>query len=145
MGLHGETRINSQFLDCIEKCLYCCITCGKAHYGLAGTQSGEAFAPIHLPLLECARICGTTANFLSYGSVFWKAACGHCADICEECAGEYAQTSGNEKVRAAAEGCRECAAACRELAEQYEPFAKPARGRTARGWVWVAVRPSSGN
>jgi hypothetical protein len=146
MSRNGGSRWTQETLACIEKCLCCCICCGGPYQGSA--DQGEARRGLlrALPLLECAEICRATAYFLRRDSEFWKAACTLCADVCEKCARECEQLSGDEQIRACAQSCAQCAAACRQLVkmgktsvshhagESESCLAIPPAGNQPAGW-----------
>jgi len=115
---------NSRILDGIEKCLYCCIECGRAFQARTRPQGAELPEALQLSLVECAEICRTTASFLRWDSAYWEAACALCADICMKCAWECARVSEDEQIRIARDACEQCAVLCRELAGRREPFSR---------------------
>lgn len=50
-------------------------------------MGGKHAAPVHLGLLiDCAKICEMSADYMLRESMFHGEVCGLCADVCDECA-----------------------------------------------------------
>ena len=144
MNRNGRSRWTQETLACIERCLDCCITCGKARQSFAEQDEARRWFLRALPLLECAEICRATASFLRRDSEYAEAACVLCADVCEKCARECEQFSGDEQMRACAQSCEQCAAACRQLVEvgriSVSHHAREEKSRMAVSRVWEPTR-----
>ena len=79
-------------------------------------MGGEHADPKHLQLLmDCAKICALSVDFMARGSDFHKEICRICADICEACA-ESCEALDGEEMQRCADACRKCAEECRAMA-----------------------------
>ncbi|MES2673659.1 MAG: four-helix bundle copper-binding protein [Pseudomonadota bacterium] len=106
---------NPIVLDCIENCSSCHETCTYAALNHCLPMGGKHAEPEHFKLmLECAKICETSAYFLLSDSSFRTEVCDLCADICEACAESCADLSGMEDCVTA---CNLCADSCRALVD----------------------------
>lgn len=100
--------------SCIEACSTCHRVC-LAAMSECLKQGGEHADAAHLRLLvDCAEICGTSANFMLRRSDLHPVICAACAEICERCA-ESCATLDSETMQHCAEVCRACAASCRTM------------------------------
>lgn len=105
--------VDSMSLDCIENCSSCHETCTYAAFNHCLQMGGEHTDPEHFKLLlECAKICETSAYFLLSDSSFRTEICDICAEICEACADSCADLSGMEDCITA---CNQCADSCRAM------------------------------
>lgn len=72
----------------------------------------------HLGLLiDCARICEISADYMLRESEFHPEICGICADVCDECAKSCDQFQGDDQMEDCAQKCRVCASTCRQMAK----------------------------
>ncbi len=98
--------------DCIDACQLChdhCLT-EIAH---CLTLGGDHAEPTHINLMmDCARVCETTAALMLTGSEFYRSQAAVCAEICEACA-QQCETLG--QMDACVRVCRECAQQCEQL------------------------------
>lgn len=91
--------------SCLESINYC------THRG------GKHVEPEHLGLLvDCAKICDISADYMLRESRFHGQVCGVCADICEECAVSCDQFRDDIQMQDCATKCRACADTCRQMA-----------------------------
>lgn len=114
MGI-GDGRLGTA----AELCMECHLACVETmhHCLVAG---GELAAAEHIGILrDCAEICLTNAHFLLSGSYFHTRTSSICADACDTCAIECAQSEDDHRLHACAEIARRCADACRRLAAQF--------------------------
>jgi hypothetical protein len=96
-------------LDCYHVCTETSQHCLK--------MGGKHAEPEHLNLMmDCAKICLTTADFLMRNSRNSSALGDLCARICEACADDCQKLDGEEMKRCA-EVCRTCATTCRAMAK----------------------------
>ena len=100
--------------DCIDNCSRCSQTCYKTALNHCLEAGGKHVEPEHFTLmLNCAKICETSAYIQLSGSYFSGQICKLCAEICEACADSCEQIGGmDECVKA----CRTCAASCQKMA-----------------------------
>lgn len=98
----------------IRTILICYKTCLETldHCLSMGGKHAEAS---HIKLLmDCARICDTTADFVGRNSDYHKELSRICADICDACAESCEKLEGKE-MEECAKACRKCGEACREM------------------------------
>lgn len=77
---------------------------------------GRHAEPEHIAvLMDCARICETSADFMSRQSRFHGDVCMLCAYICEECTRSCSIFAGDEQMKECALKCTACADSCREM------------------------------
>lgn len=100
--------------NCIDNCSSCHQICLKTAMNHCLQVGGEHLEPNHFRLMmDCAKICATSAAFQLSGSAFSKQICAVCAKICEACAQSCEEVGDMEEcVRA----CRKCAESCFEMA-----------------------------
>ncbi len=80
------------------------------------SMGGDHVEEKHMKLMmDCAKICATTTDFMTRNSQFHGDVCGVCADICEACA-KSCEKLGGEEMERCSKACRECAKACKEMA-----------------------------
>ena len=115
MLLTEEARYSELALNCIEKCLYCFVTCRTTCQNCVAGENPHHPLLRNIPLLQCAELCRDVRTFLERGSELWDVACSLCADLCESCARECKQVPDDEQFRICGEACEECAATCRLL------------------------------
>lgn len=102
--------------ECIENCQTCYATCVAtiAHCLQKGGQHSEG-AHIGV-LMDCAKACETSADFMLRNSSLHKQVCGVCAEACERCASDCERMADDEMMRRCADICRRCAESCRRMA-----------------------------
>ena len=104
---------------CIQNCLECYKVCLKT-VSESLQQGGEQVEQQHITLLlDCARICQTTAEFMIMQSPLHLETCELCSDICEECADECEEMiEGDSFMQQCVESCRRCAESCRAMSSE---------------------------
>jgi hypothetical protein len=109
----------SSIETCIRNCTECYQVCLRAVSDCL-QKGGEHAEHSHITLmLDCARICQTSAEFMLMQSPLQTETCDLCADICEECADECEEmTEGDQVMEKCAEVCRRCAESCRSMSEE---------------------------
>lgn len=102
--------------QCIANCVECHRVCLEtlSHCLQKGGRHAEA-AHIRL-LLDCAKICATSADFMIRGSTLHGRTCWVCAEVCEACAQDCEQMADDKTMRRCVETCRRCAESCRAMA-----------------------------
>ena len=105
-------NIDPQLQACIDACQRChdhCLT-EVAH---CLTFGGDHAEPTRITLLlDCARVCQTTAALMLTGSRFHRSMCAVCAQVCEACA-QQCEMLG--KMDDCARACRDCAQQCEQM------------------------------
>jgi hypothetical protein len=100
--------------DCADICSSCSTICYSTALNHCLEMGGKHVEPEHFKLmLNCAKICETSACLELSGSSFSAQLCGICADICEACAKSCEEVG---EMEACVEACRKCAASCRQMA-----------------------------
>jgi hypothetical protein len=113
-GVVGKRR-TSEMDECMRNCLECAGVCLET-IPQCLQAGGKHAAPDHIMMLiNCARICSTSAEFLVSGSKQHVYTCGACAEICQECSDDCARTGGEDFMRRCAEVCKRCAESCRAM------------------------------
>lgn len=108
---------HQQYQNCIDACYACAVACSHcASECLKEENVRELRRCIQLDL-ECASICKSSADIMSFGSNFSGNICRVCADICQTCADECEKHAemGMNHCRDCAQACRKCAQACEEM------------------------------
>ena len=101
---------------CIDACQSCHDICIETLQHCL-TTGGKHAAPDHIrTLMDCVRICETSADFMLRGSPLHVHTCAACAAVCEACAASCDQLGGAEMKRCAEE-CRRCADSCRAMSQ----------------------------
>ena len=79
------------------------------------SMGGKHAEPAHMQLMmDCSKICVTSADFMARGSQHHSAVCQICADVCEACA-DSCKTLEGEEMKRCAEACEKCATVCRKM------------------------------
>jgi hypothetical protein len=121
--VHGSTTTepgsSSHSVDelrrCAETCFECYRVCTETVQSCL-SKGGMHATPEHIAvLLDCARICQVSGDFLLRGSPRHQVTCEACATICEECAADCRKMSGDEEMARCAEVCTRCAESCRHM------------------------------
>ena len=111
--MHHLSHLSEELKHCVQICSDCrdvCLSTAANHCLEAG---GEHVAPDHFRLmLDCAEICGVSANFMLRNSPRHKLTCGICAQICEACADDCERIGDMDEC---VESCRRCAESCRKM------------------------------
>lgn len=114
---HSHGMSNAEMQQCIRECLDCYATCTAtaAHcLTLGGEHAGVEHQTI---LLDCARICQTSADFMLRGSHMHAQVCAVCAEACRACERACERLgSGDAMMKQCAEACRRCAESCERMA-----------------------------
>ena len=106
--------LSNQNTDCIEQCSSCSQICYSTALNHCLKAGGKHVEPEHFTLmLNCAKMCETSACLQMSNSSFSKKVCKLCAEICEACAANCESIGDmDECVRA----CKQCAESCRKMA-----------------------------
>lgn len=112
---HG--KMSEEVRKCIEDCIQCYRICTETvqHCLKMGGKHAEAS---HIgELLDCARICDISAEFMLRSSRFQHEECRICADVCRACAESCNRLAeGDRLMLDCADTCRRCAASCDRMA-----------------------------
>jgi hypothetical protein len=104
----------------MEHCMMTCVECARVCLETIPQclqAGGQHAMPDHITMLmNCARICETSAEFLLSGTRQHVYTCGACAQVCRECADDCARTGPEPFMQHCAEVCRRCAESCRAMA-----------------------------
>lgn len=100
--------------ECMENCRECSEMCYRTALNHCLSMGGRHVEAEHFKLmLECAKICETSAWFQVSSSSFSHRLCSVCAEICEACAASCEKVGDME---ACVDMCRRCAESCRAMA-----------------------------
>ena len=114
---HKEMMSSSEMQQCIQDCLNCYAICTStaAHCLSLG---GKHASPEHQTvMLDCAKLCQTSADFMLRGSHLHAQTCALCAVACRACERSCEQMGGgDEMMKQCAEACRRCAESCERMA-----------------------------
>jgi hypothetical protein len=109
-------QISQEVRRCIDDCLECYSICTETvdHCLELGGKHAE---PKHIRLLlDCAKICQASGDFMLRSSNFHPRTCAVCAEICQRCADECERlANGDDLMRRCAEICRRCAESCKKM------------------------------
>ncbi len=101
----------------------CVDACTSCHHQCVITLAHvlERGAPLATPalaeaLLDCARTCEMSADFLLRGSERHTRVCELCEEVCRACETACASTDDGETLRRCADACATCAASCERMA-----------------------------
>lgn len=110
-----EFQTSEEVRECIQNCVDCFRTCSQTL--LRCLNMGGKHAEVeHMNLImDCARICNTSADFMLRNSAYFPQICGLTADICDEC-GDVCDRFEADFMKECASVCRRCAESCREMA-----------------------------
>lgn len=106
----------AEMAECTDNCQTCYGVCTAtvAHCLKKGGRHAEAG---HIGILmDCARACAMSADFMLRGSSLHAKVCGVCAEACERCAADCERMADDDMMRHCAEVCRRCADSCRRMA-----------------------------
>lgn len=113
--------------ECIALCAHCHKVCTDTATHCV-EQGGRHAAQAHItPLLDCAQICQTSADFMLRHSPDRKGMCAVCAEICVRCA-EDCETFSDKMMQDCAKACRACADSCERMAGQARTTAERPTG-----------------
>jgi hypothetical protein len=107
---------NATMQKCIEDCLNCYAVC-TATISHCLEMGGTHADLNHIRLmLDCAKICQTSADFMLRGSNNHLKTCQICAKICEMCAKDCERLAqGDQHMQACTDACRKCAQSCQQM------------------------------
>ena len=112
-----ETQRNVDMDRCVQECHACHAVCAETITHCLMMGGPHANAEHIALLLDGAKICETSADFLARGSRRHASTCAICAEICEQCAQDCERLGGDdEQMQRCAVVCRQCAASCRQMA-----------------------------
>jgi len=104
----------------IQHCIDVCQECHEACLALVDhclRKGGRHADAAHIRmLLDCAQICGTSADFMIRGSDLHPETCRACAAVCDRCAEDCTRLGDDEAMRACVDVCHRCAQSCHQMA-----------------------------
>lgn len=108
---------------CIEDCDDCHQICLETIEHCL-RKGGRHADPSHIRLLiDCARICSTSADFMIRRSELHGITCGACAKICDRCAEDCERMNDDSQMQRCIDTCRRCAESCRAMAQEHRAAA----------------------
>ena len=113
----GDPMMSADMEQCIQECLNCYSLCTATAAHCLGMGGQHASRQHQTTLLDCAKACETSAEFMLRGSPIHARTCAVCAEACRAC--EQACRSmadGDQVMLQCAEACRRCAESCERMA-----------------------------
>lgn len=108
-----DKKTRSMMQECINKC-WEVSRCGNEAIYESLKMGGKYSELEHLALImNCVKICESTAQFVVSRSPFMQLLCGLCAKICEDCAEECEKIGDSPGFVST---CRENAVICKSIA-----------------------------
>jgi hypothetical protein len=99
------------YADACRRCADMCIEATMHGVGLGADEAQLR------PLMDCADLCNTCANFLRRMSrMSWRVG-DICGEICEQCAAICERYPEDETMARCARACLDCADACQKMAK----------------------------
>ena len=116
-ALSNVQHLTQDMQQCIQNCMDCHSICLATVPHCLG-MGGEHASQHHITtLLQCAKICQTSADFMLMHAPLHGHVCAVCAEACMSCAQECSQmANGDQQMLACAEVCRQCAESCQQMA-----------------------------
>ncbi|MEW6117407.1 MAG: four-helix bundle copper-binding protein [Nitrospirota bacterium] len=108
-------RMDVEMQQCIADCNACHTICTEAVHHCLSTGGRHAEHAHIVLLLDCADMCGLSADSMLRGSEFNTGFCTICAEVCNRCAASCLQFVDDEQMRACGEMCHRCAESCRQM------------------------------
>jgi hypothetical protein len=108
--------LDPELQRCIDECRSCQHICTTTATYCLQQGGPHADAGHIVTLLDCAQLCGVSADFMLRGSHFHTSTCAVCADICRRCAESCEQMADDDVMRRCAEACKRCAESCDRMA-----------------------------
>lgn len=109
--------MSASMQSCIQNCTDCYQMCTQMITHCL-QKGGDHANPEHIKiLLDCAKICETSAAFMIRDSKFHSLTCGTCAEICLACAKSCSAIKDCEMMQACARVCQKCATSCEEMSK----------------------------
>ena len=101
--------------QCINDCMDCAAICDETtSYCLK--MGGKHAEATHIRLLmDCGKICGTSADFMLRESEFNNGVCGVCAQVCDACAKSCEEFGDDKVMQDCSKVCRTTAESCRQM------------------------------
>ena len=118
--LENWMNVPSAMQICIQNCTECYQMCSHlVDYCLK--KGGKYSDPEHIKLLlDCARICNLSADFMIRHSDFHDSTCDVCAEVCTACAESCDSFSKDDRIlKACFDACIKCSDSCTEMAAMH--------------------------
>jgi hypothetical protein len=110
-----EFIMSEEVRECIQDCVDCYRTCSQTLIRCLNIGGKHAEVEHVNLIMDCAKICSATADFMLRNSLYYPQTCGLTADICDEC-GDVCARFEEDFMKECASVCRRCAESCREMA-----------------------------
>lgn len=112
----SKHEMREDSLECIDACTACYRQCTVTLARVVEIGEPLAAPPLVEALLDCVRMCETSANFLLRGSEHQRRVCELCAEVCRACATACLARGKGELLLRCADACRFCADSCEQVA-----------------------------
>lgn len=108
------TKAAAEYQGFIKEFDRCARTCYECLNACLDEEDADKRKRCVKMLIECARMCETSAFFMAMDGKFIKRQCELCAEVCDVCAQECS-VFDDQYCRKCYEECRSCADKCREM------------------------------
>lgn len=105
---------SQQYQACIQACYACAAACDHCAASCLQEDDVKMMARCIALDMDCAQICRTAASMMTRDSIFAKAICKLCADVCQAC-GDECRKHAAIHCQQCAQACQDCADACRQM------------------------------
>lgn len=116
-----HTMMQSESMPEMQQCIQNCSDCHRICLATVPhclRMGGDHASPGHITtLLQCAKLCETSADMMLLNAPLHTQVCNVCAQACERCADECERMAeGDQQMLDCAAACRRCAESCRSMA-----------------------------
>ena len=113
----GHTTQGHDMQQCIQECLNCYAVCTATAAHCLEMGGRHAERQHQTVVIDCATMCGTSADFMLRGSPLHARTCAVCAEACRACERDCRSMGGGDPMMdQCAEACRRCAESCERMA-----------------------------
>lgn len=110
-------KMNNGMQQAIENATACATSCLES-INYCSRKRGKYAEPSRLGLLlDCARICEITADYMLRKSPFYGILCELSAEICEQTARSCSEFPADGMLKDCTQKCMACTVSCREIAK----------------------------
>ena len=113
----AHAAMSTEMQRCIQECLDCYAACTTTSAHCLQMGGEHASLEHQTALLDCAKTCQTSADFMLRGSALHARVCAVCAEACRACEQHCRRMGqGDPVMEQCAEACRRCAESCERMA-----------------------------
>ena len=109
--------LSPEMQQCIQNCFDCHRSCTETASHCLQMGGKHASADHIRTLLDCAQMCGVSADFMLRQSPVHPQVCGVCAETCRQCAESCSRLAdGDSAMTNCAAVCQRCEQSCESMA-----------------------------